>query len=196
MVAKRNLTPRVSPVVAKQNLRRSLDQNGRNDGASISSRSNYSSSSDKVSVMSMTANPALSNAKGYSEAVTSSIQRKKDQYYRTKATESIVVIAVNVALSFAAIAAITRLLPYQSSQKDRLDELTTEVNSVEQKVNGMREKLPQTLNSGKSQELLLRKQGWIKRNQMTIKLLEPKEIASPNNDGVMQTTTTAQKSNR
>ncbi len=196
MVAKRNLTPRVSPVVAKQNLRRSLDQNGRNDGASISSRSNYSSSSDKVSVMSMTANPALSNANGYSEAVTSSIQRKKDQYYRTKATESIVVIAVNVALSFAAIAAITRLLPYQSSQKDRLDELTTEVNSVEQKVNGMREKLPQTLNSGKSQELLLRKQGWIKRNQMTIKLLEPKEIASPNNDGVMQTTTTAQKSNR
>ena len=196
MVTKRNLTPRVSPVVAKQNLRRSLDQNGRNDGASISSHSNYSSSSDKVSVMSMTANPALSNANGYSEAVTSSIQRKKDQYYRTKATESIVVIAVNVALSFAAIAAITRLLPYQSSQKDRLDELTTEVNSVEQKVNGMREKLPQTLNSGKSQELLLRKQGWIKRNQMTIKLLEPKEIASPNNDGVMQTTTTAQKSNR
>ena len=196
MVAKRNLTPRVSPVVAKHNLRRALDQNGRNDGASISSRSNYSSSSDKVSVMSMTANPALSNANGYSEAVTSSIQRKKDQYYRTKATESIVVIAVNVALSFAAIAAITRLLPYQSSQKDRLDELTTEVNSVEQKVNGMREKLPQTLNSGKSQELLLRKQGWIKRNQMTIKLLEPKEIASPNNDGVMQTTTTAQKSNR
>jgi hypothetical protein len=196
MVAKRNLTPRVSPVVAKQNLRRSLDQNGRNDGASISSHSNYSSSSDKVSVMSMTANPALSNANGYSEAVTSSIQRKKDQYYRTKATESIVVIAVNVALSFAAIAAITRLLPYQSSQKDRLDELTTEVNSVEQKVNGMREKLPQTLNSGKSQELLLRKQGWIKRNQMTIKLLEPTEIASPNNDGVMQTTTTAQKSNR
>jgi len=63
-------------------------------------------------------------------------------------------------------------------------------------VNGMREQLPQTLNSGKSQEMLLRKQGWIKRNQMTIKLLEPTEVASPNNDGVMPTTTTAQKSNR
>lgn len=196
MVAKRNLSPRVSPAVAKQNLRRSPDQNGRHDVVSIGSRSNYSVSSDKFSAMSMTANPALSAANGYSEAVANSIQRKREQYYRTKATESIVVIAVNVALSFAAIAAITRLLPYHSSQKDRLDELTTEVNSVEQRVNGMREQLPQTLNSGKSQEMLLRKQGWIKRNQMTIKLLEPTEVASPNNDGVMPTTTTAQKSNR
>lgn len=195
MVAKRNLTPRVSPAVAKQNLRRSPDQNRRNDVVSIGSRSNHSASTDKISAMSINANPALSAVNGYSEAVAKSIQRKREQYYRTKATESIVVVAVNVALSFAAIAAITRLLPYQSSQKDRLDELTTEVNSVEQRVNGMREQLPQTLNSGKSQEMLLRKQGWIKRNQMTIKLLEPTEIASPNNDGVMPTTTTAQKSN-
>jgi|JFJP01.1.fsa_nt_gi hypothetical protein len=197
MVAKRNLSPRVSPVVAKQNLRRSPDQNRRNDVVSIGSRSNHSAvSSNRVSAMPMTANPALSAANGYSEAVANSIQRKKEQYCRTKATESIVVIAVNMALSFAAIAAIARLLPYQSSQKDRLDELITEVSSVEQRVNGMREQLPQTLNSGKSQEMLLRKQGWIKRNQMTIKLLEPTEVASPNNDGVMPTTTTAQKSNR
>ena len=91
--------------------------------------------------------------------------------------------------------AIARLLPYQSSQKDRLDEITTEVNSVESRVNGLREKLPQALNSGKSQEMLLRKQGWIKNNQMTIKLLDPSEVASPNNDGVMPTNSTAQKLN-
>jgi len=71
------------------------------------------------------------------------------------------------------------------------------VNSTEQRVNGMREKLPQTLNSGKSQEIFLRNQGWIKNNQVTIKLLDPSEVASPNtdSDGVMPTTTTAQKYN-
>ncbi len=187
MVAKRDLSPRFSPEVQKQTLR-SQSQYRRNDVVSMHSRSSHSSSGETS---------ALNVSGNYSEAVAQNVHRKKEQFYRAKATESIIVIAVNVALSIAAIAAITKLLPYQSSQKDRLDELTTEVNSVEQRVNGLREKLPQTLNSGKSQEMLLRKQGWIKNNQMTIKLLDPSEVASPNTDtdGVMPTTTTAQKSN-
>ncbi len=181
MVAKRDLSPRFSPQVQKQAMRSHGRQYGRNDVANIPSHGNPS--------------PAFNAANNYSEAVAHNVQRKREKFCRTKATESIIVIAVNVALSLAAIAAIAKLLPYQSSQKDRLDELTTEVNSVEQRVNGMREKLPQTLNTGKSQEMLLRKQGWIKNNQMTIKLLDPSEIASPNTDGIMPTTTTAQKFN-
>ncbi|MFM7886215.1 MAG: hypothetical protein ACKPCM_05895 [Pseudanabaena sp.] len=193
MVAKRNLSPRVSPTVAKQTLRRSQDQNGRNDVVSIGSRSNHSVSSSKFS-MPTAVNPDVSATNSYSEAVTHSIQRKREQYCRVKATESIIVITVNVALSLAAIAAIMRLWPYQSSQKDRLNEITTEVNSTEQRVNTLREQLPQNFNTGKSRETLLRKQGLIKSNQMTIKLLDPTEIASPNNDGFMPTTTTAQRS--
>jgi hypothetical protein len=185
MVAKRDLSPRFS--VPKQSMR-SHGQYGRNDVVSMHSRSNHSASSGNLASV-------VNGASNYSEAVALNVQRKREQFCRAKATESIIVIAVNVALSLAAIAAIAKLLPYQSSQKDRLDELTTEVNSVEQRVNGLREKLPQTLNSGKSQEMLLRKQGWIKNNQVTIKLLDPSEIASPNTDGVMPTTTTAQKIN-
>ncbi|ELS31597.1 MULTISPECIES: hypothetical protein [Pseudanabaena] len=189
MVAKRDLSPHFSPQVPKQTPR-SQGQYGRNDVVSIHSRSNHSATSGASS-------PSVQNgANSYSEAVAQNVQRKKEQFCRAKATESIIVIAVNVALSLAAIAAITKLLPYQSSQKDRLDEITTEVNSVEQRVNGMRDKLPQTLNSGKSQEMLLRKQGWIKNNQMTIKLLDPSEVATPNTDGMMPTTTTAQKPNQ
>ncbi len=179
MVSKRDLSPRFYPEVPSKAKRRSPNQYGRNQVVSIDTRGNHSDS----------------GANSYGAAVAHSLQRKKEKYCRGKATESIVVIAVNVALSLAAIAAIARLLPYQSSQKDRLDELTTEVTAAEQRVNGLREKLPQTLNSGKSQEIMLRKQGWIKSNQMTIKLLDPTEIASPNNDGVMSTTTTAQKHN-
>ena len=189
MVAKRDLSPRFSPQVQKQTLR-SQGQYGRDAVVSMRSRSSHSPSGESLT-------SAVNSAGNYSEAVAQSVHRKKEKYYRAKATESIIVIAVNIALSIAAIAAIAKLLPYQSSQKDRLDELTTEVNSTEQRVNSLREKLPQTLNSGKSQEMLLRKQGWIKNNQVTIKLLDPSEVASPNTDtdGVMPTTTTAQKSN-
>jgi hypothetical protein len=189
MVAKRDLSPRFSPQVQKQTPRSRSQYEG-NDVVSMHSRRSHSTSGENLT-------PALNVAGNYSEAVAQNVHRKKEQFYRAKATESIIVIAVNVALSLAAIAAVTKLLPYQSSQKDRLDEISSEVTSTEQRVNGLREKLPQTLNSGKSQEMLLRKQGWIKNNQMTIKLLDPSEVASPNTDtdGVMPTTTTAQKYN-
>ena len=195
MVAKRDLSPRFSPEVPKQALRRSHGKLGRTEDVIINSSSNHSTSGGNLIPIRMTATPAFNGANNYSEAVAHTVQRKKDKFCRAKAIESIIVITVNLALSLAAIAAITKLLPYQSSQKERLDELTTEVNSVEQRVNGRREQLPQTLNSGKSQDALLRKQGWIKNNQMTIKLLDPSEIASPSNDDVMPTTTTAQRSN-
>ncbi|MBD2175445.1 hypothetical protein H6F42_00765 [Pseudanabaena sp. FACHB-1998] len=194
MVAKRDLSPRFSADVPQKAMRRSQGQYERHDVVGINSRSSRSASNHNLT--SMSANPAVNPPSSYGDTVAQSVQHKRDKYLRAKATESIIVIAVNVALSLAAIAAITKLLPYQSSQKDRLDEITTEVTSVEQRVNGLRDKLPQTLNSGKSQEMLLRKQGWIKNNQMTIKLLDPSEIASPNNDGVMPTTTTAQKTGR
>ena len=195
MVAKRDLSPRFSPEVPKQALRRSHGKLGRTEDVIMNSSSNHSTSGGNLIPIRMPATPAFNGANNYSEAVAHTVQRKKDKFCRTKAIESIIVIAVNLALSLAAIAAITKLLPYQSSQKERLDELTTEVNSVEQRVNSRREQLPQTLNSGKSQDALLRKQGWIKNNQMTIKLLDPSEIASPSNDDVMPTTTTAQRSN-
>lgn len=187
MVAKRNIYPNLSPQILRQANQRPTSIERGKRVVSVASPSNLTTSpSSKV-------NPREINS--YSAAVTQNIQRNRDKYCRAKAIESIVVIAVNIALSITAIAAIAKLLPYHSSQKDRLDEINTEVKSVEQRVNGLRDKLPQTLNSGKSQELLLRNQGWIKHNQITIKLLDPSEIASPSNDGVMPTTTTAQKNN-
>jgi len=188
MVAKRDLSVQFSPEVQKQAMRRSQGQYG------VKSSATNSYNNQSGGGLRSVTNTQFGAANNYSEAVAHSVQRKREQFYRAKATESIIVIAVNVALSIAAIAAIARLLPYQTAQKERLDEIITEVNSVEQRVGGLREQLPQTLNSGKSQEMLLRKQGWIKNNQMTIKLLDPTEIASPNNDGVMPTTTTAQRS--
>jgi hypothetical protein len=186
MVANRDLYPRLSPQVPSQSQRSQGLRYGQHDVVNINSRSSRSTSGNNI---------FAPNVNSYSDSVARNVQRKKEQFYRAKATESIIVIAVNVALSCAAIVAIAKLLPYQSSQKDRLDELTTEVTSAEVRVNGLREKLPEILNSGKSQETQLRKQGWIKNNQMSIKLLDPSQIAAPNNDAIMLTTT-AQKANK
>ncbi|MDX2256652.1 MAG: hypothetical protein NW214_14155 [Pseudanabaenaceae cyanobacterium bins.39] len=182
MVARRNLSPRFEPDMPRQQAMSSLPRHGGERIVNINSRH------------APNRQDAANGAAVYSEAVARSVKIKQAKYCRDKATEAVVVIAVNVALSIAAIAAIARLLPYQASQSNRLNEITTEVQTVEQRVNGMREKLPQVINSGRSQELLLRQQGWIKPNQITIKLLEPSEIATPNQDGGLPTTTTAQRS--
>jgi hypothetical protein len=183
MVARRNLSPRFEPdMLRQQTTGNAPKQYGNERIVNINSR-HAPKSKD-----------AVDGAAVYSDAVARSVRLKQAKYCRAKATEAVIVIAVNVALSMAAIAAIMRLLPYQASQSNRLDEITSEVQTVEQRVNSLREKLPQVINSGRSQELLLRQQGWIKPNQITIKLLEPSEIASPNQDGGLSTTTTAHRS--
>lgn len=117
MVAKRDLSPRFPPERTSQAKRRSPSQYGQNQV--VTSRSNHSASNGNLPSVPMLAN----GANNYSDAVTHNVQRKKDKYCKAKATESIIVIAVNVALSLAAVVAIARLLPYQSSQKIDLTKL-------------------------------------------------------------------------
>ncbi|MEI6427572.1 MAG: hypothetical protein WCO45_04155 [Pseudanabaena sp. ELA607] len=118
-------------------------------------------------------------------------RRLIEQQFRSKAVEAAVVIVVNILMSTAAFLALARLIPYQSAQRDRLDEITAEASSAEQRVNGLRNRLPQALDSGKSQAANLRQQGWIKRNQMTIKLLDPATATpqKPDQNTLPQTTT-------
>jgi hypothetical protein len=130
----------------------------------------------------------------YSAAAEARFQRQRSQQNRTKGFEALVVIAVNVFLSAAAVIALTKLWPYQTVQKERLDAISTEVNSAEQRVNALRTRLPETFGSGKSQEIFLRKQGWINQNQTSVKLFEPGDIASPGGE-MLPSTSTAQKPN-
>jgi hypothetical protein len=118
-------------------------------------------------------------------------KRTVEQQFRSKAVEATVVIVVNIFMSTAAFFALARLIPYQSAQRDRLDEITVEASTAEQRVNGLRNRLPQALDSGKSQAAHLRQQGWIKRNQMTIKLLDPATASpqKPDQNTLPQTTT-------
>jgi hypothetical protein len=130
----------------------------------------------------------------YSAAAEAKFKRQQSQQNRNRGFESAIVIVVNVFLSAAAIIALTKLWPYQSVQKERLDTISAEVESAEQRVNALRAKMGETFDSGKSQEVMLRKQGLLKPNQTTIKMYEPGDIASPGGE-TLPSTSTAQKSN-
>ncbi len=107
--------------------------------------------------------------------VDEKFRKRKAQHCQARGYEALIVISVNIVLSAAALIALTRLVPYQTAQKERLDEITAEVQIMEERVNVLRAKLPQTFDSGKSQEALLRQQGWLKQNQLSIKILAPSE---------------------
>lgn len=106
-------------------------------------------------------------------AASKKFLHQAQKYYKARGTEAIAIIAVNVFLSAAALIALARLIPYQTAQRDRLEEISNEVRNVGQRVDVLRARLPESLDSGKSKYTFLRQQGWIRPNQLTIKLLEP-----------------------
>ncbi|AFY65162.1 hypothetical protein [Geitlerinema sp. PCC 7407] len=65
-------------------------------------------------------------------------QGRKAAANRAMALELTVKLAVNLVLLSAAIAALVRILPYQSSQQEKLRELSAEVNATETRVDRLR----------------------------------------------------------
>jgi cell division protein FtsB len=53
--------------------------------------------------------------------------------------ETTLKLAVNVTLSVAAVSTLTRILPYQLSQQEKLQEIRAEVNVTEGRVNRLRD---------------------------------------------------------
>lgn len=113
------------------------------------------------------------------DAVTQKQRRQKEQRFKAKGIEALGIIAVSIAFSSVAVMALLRLIPYQTAQRDRLDEITAEVQAVEQRVETLRHKFPQMFNSGKSKDALIRQYGFVKPNQIPIKILDS---ASPKPD--------------
>lgn len=99
------------------------------------------------------------------------LSQKRAKHYQARGFEALVVTGVNVFLSCAALIALAKLVPYQNSQSQSLEEITTEVQLVEQRVKVLRAKLPQMFDSGVSQKALLRNEGFIDRSEMAIKLI-------------------------
>ncbi len=64
--------------------------------------------------------------------------RNRCRPYRSMAVQTTVKLTVNVLLSAAAVSALVKLLPYYQSQQEKLQEIQTEVNLTEGRVNRLR----------------------------------------------------------
>lgn len=60
------------------------------------------------------------------------------RYYQVMAVEMSVKIGINLAIATVAVSALTHLLPYHSSQQDKLREIRTQVKQMESNVNNLR----------------------------------------------------------
>jgi cell division protein FtsB len=107
-----------------------------------------------------------------SEIVKPKQRRQNEQRFKTKGIEALLVIGVSTAFSAAAVMALARLIPYQTAQRERLDEMTAEVQAAEQRVESLRSRFPKIFNSGKSRDALIRQHGLVKPNQVPIKILD------------------------
>jgi hypothetical protein len=61
----------------------------------------------------------------------------RQRSYQVMALETTAKIAVNLAISAAAVSALIQLVPYYSMQQDRLREVRTEVKLMEERVDGL-----------------------------------------------------------
>jgi hypothetical protein len=106
------------------------------------------------------------------DAVIQKQRQQRARRFRAKGFEALGVIAVSTAFSVVAVMALARLIPYQTAQRERLDEISTEVQAVGQRVEALRVRFPDVFNAGKSKDALIRKHGFVKPNQIPIKLLD------------------------
>lgn len=113
-----------------------------------------------------------SGSESGSEVVKQKQRRQSEQRFKTKGIETLLVIAVSTAFSTVAVMALARLIPYQTAQRERLDEMAAEVQVTEQRVESLRSKFPKMFNSGKSKDALVRQYGFVKPNQVPIKILD------------------------
>lgn len=65
-------------------------------------------------------------------------RHRRRRPYRVMALETTAKLTVNVILSAAAVAGLLKLLPYQLSQQEKLQEVQTEVQQTEARVNRLR----------------------------------------------------------
>jgi hypothetical protein len=116
------------------------------------------------------------------DAVIQKQRRQSARRFRAKGFEALGVIAVSTAFSVVAVMALARLIPYQTAQRDRLDEITAEVQAVGHRVEALRLRFPDVFNAGKSKDAQIRKYGFVKPNQIPIKILDSTSpLTQPNN---------------
>lgn len=96
----------------------------------------------------------------------------RQRSHRIMALETTAKIAVNLAISGAAISALVQLLPYQWSQQEKLREIRIEVNQMEGRVNVLKEEFTRNFDPHQ-RKTIMQQQGYrFDPNQRQVVLID------------------------
>ena len=97
-------------------------------------------------------------------------RRLRQRSYQIMALETTVKIGVNLAISAAAISALTQLLPHHWSAQEKLRQVRTEVKTAQERVNNLRAEFDHTFDSRQANSIMQQYGNRIPRNQKQIVL--------------------------
>jgi len=103
----------------------------------------------------------------------------RQRSYQIMALETTVKIGVNLAISAAAVSALTQLLPHHWSGQDKLRQIRTEVKTTQERVNTLRAEFNNTFDSRQANSIMQQHGNRIPRNYKRIVLTNnttPSEI--------------------
>ena len=81
-------------------------------------------------------------------------RRLRQRSYQIMALETTVKIGVNLAISAAAVSALTQLLPHHWSGQEKLRQVRTEVKSAQERVNNLRSEFSNTFDSRQANNIM------------------------------------------
>jgi outer membrane murein-binding lipoprotein Lpp len=99
----------------------------------------------------------------------SSLARQEAQRLLACRREAFANILVTSLFTIVAAFALANFLPQFLGQKQKLQQISTDVKDLEKKVEILREQFSITFDSGKSKEFNFRRNGWFKPSQVPIK---------------------------
>lgn len=105
----------------------------------------------------------------------------RQRSHRVMALETTAKIAVNLAISAAAVSALTQLLPYHWSQQEKLREIRTEVKLMEGRVNILQAEFSRNFDPRQTKSIMEQQGYRFDPNQRPVVLLDQdgKEVEPP-----------------
>ncbi|MBE9053641.1 hypothetical protein IQ243_25210 [Nostocales cyanobacterium LEGE 11386] len=102
----------------------------------------------------------------------------RQRSYQVMALETTAKIAVNLAISTAAVSALIQLLPYHWTQQERLREVRTEVKLMEGRVNSLQAEFSRNFDPSQANSIMQQQAYRFEPNQLSVVLLnqDGKEI--------------------
>ena len=97
-------------------------------------------------------------------------RRLRQRSYQVMALETTVKIGVNLAISAAAVSALTQLLPHHWSGQEKLRQVRTEVKTAQERVNNLRAEFNNTFDSRQANNIMQQHGNRIPVNQKQIVL--------------------------